>query len=319
MKCKNIKTQLSYYVDGECSGSVRQTVSEHLAGCAVCREEVRFYKSIKKSLEDLPVREPSDGYFGRFAERLKHSDDKAIYPVFRKTFIRVAAVAMVVFFVGVLFKTKDIVDLPVASVTYISGTSFISQDSSPTRVVMNNKILSGQMIYTGPNSIMDIEMPGRFKVTLKENSVLEIIRIEDADDKFVFNCKLSEGLIIAEVTKRKNLSDFQVATDLVRVKVCGTQFMVKSSGKENGGDVSVAVLDGAVEVVHNEDQVDEEHFMVRENQKMIFGGDGSTRSRNKLSQVDFETLCEVHEIGKRGVDVKRHSGHTPDLNRFRSK
>lgn len=319
MKCKNISTQLSYYVDGECSGSVRKAVSEHLSECAVCREEVKFYKSIKKSLKDLPVRKPSDGYLGRFTDRLRRSDDKTsvIYPVFRKTFIRVAAVAMVVFFVGVLLKTKDIVDRPVASVTYVSGTSFISQDSSPVRVVMNNKILSGQMIYTGPNSIMDIEMPGRFKVTLKENSVLEVIRIEDTNDKFVFNCRLSEGLILAEVTKRKNLSDFQVATNLVRVKVRGTQFMVKSSGDD--GDVSVAVLDGVVEVVHNEDQADEEHFTVRENQKMIFGGDGSTRSRNKLSRVDFETLCEVHEIGKRDIDVKSHSGHTPDLNRFRSK
>jgi anti-sigma factor RsiW len=53
MKCYKIKKRLSAYFDGEIAEEEKKIISEHLAGCEKCQEELAVFSKVRDSLRVL--------------------------------------------------------------------------------------------------------------------------------------------------------------------------------------------------------------------------------------------------------------------------
>ncbi|MCP5463191.1 MAG: FecR domain-containing protein [bacterium] len=296
------------------------------------RDVYKHYMNIRDVMKRLPQCEPSADYHKKFAEKVKklskESSKVIVFP--NKYFWRVGFVgvaAMLLLFAGMfLVNTKsDGISFPV--ITFIQGKAVISDESNLLEVAsINRRISIGERLHTGAFSLVDCELKNKFKISLKENTSIYIDEISNGNQNATLVCRLEQGIILADVNKTKNneLPNFQVITDLVTVKVRGTQFMVQAEQTGDAKQVSVAVLDGEVEVSReimtgrNKDVVQHETFTVKENQKMVFDTQGAVHRQKELSTDDFKTLSEVYDIGKRDVKINYQATPSAEQTPFRS-
>jgi len=94
--------QLSAYLDGELDPSEVRAVEAHLAGCAICREDLAALRQVKRWLGRLPEVEPSEAVWQSLRRRITAEEHRpapagALLDTVRAAFRRpaVAAVAAV--------------------------------------------------------------------------------------------------------------------------------------------------------------------------------------------------------------------------------
>lgn len=70
MRCEEARNLLSAYFDGELSSEVAATVTEHLAGCAECRQSVEAMRELSELAAHLPEPSASDTLWDKLATKL---------------------------------------------------------------------------------------------------------------------------------------------------------------------------------------------------------------------------------------------------------
>lgn len=342
LNCTTVKQYLSRYYDGECENDIEKQIADFLntskkcRDCGTCSELLADYGYIRSALSKLPEYGPSAGYRTAFARKLAactsasgKADTTVVYPLFKKKrtiFASLTAAAMIVFAIGALWFTTPNVQQGIGSpvVTYIQGKAYIADNEvdQPRMLTMRHPIAPGATIATGPVSKVDIVLKDKFKISLKENSVLTIEELTSEADRLKVICRLQRGGVLADVDKYENASDFRILTELVNVAVKGTQFSVETDDSDNSKKVTVAVFEGAVEVKKSyenaTDSTDNQPYLVRENHKMTFADDTSAVVSRQLSSDDVEAFWEVYEIGNRKAEINYQATPTDNKGEHRS-
>lgn len=315
-----------------------QNISDHIKACDSCSKDFESLRKLKSALRNLSQVEPSQDYYDRFSRKLETYNEslrfvdagvEQLHPSFRRIFIHTttaAVAASVILAAGLFFFHHETTRRCFLEVSYVKGkvlidNSSVSTSAEPQVAFVKRCINSGQTITTGPHAKVDFEVANRCKVTLREDSIVKIEKLREERNRFIMHCNLEKGAIIADVAKRKMQSDFQVATDLVNVKVVGTKFMVEKSLDFGVNNVSVAVLDGKVEVSRDvmlKGIATPERVYVAENNKMIFSQTGLVQHQNGLSNSDFAALYDVYNIGKRNIEVRYQTPPSSPRQPFRS-
>lgn len=70
MNCKEVRDNLSLYIDDELNEEEKKLIEEHLKECPDCSKELKEYKKIILALNELPDEEPPVGYCKRLHEKL---------------------------------------------------------------------------------------------------------------------------------------------------------------------------------------------------------------------------------------------------------
>jgi anti-sigma factor RsiW len=70
MKCEEISKELIAYLDHRANSAERQSVEEHLAGCAACRTRTEEFRKLWGVLDEMPAIEPSFGFDARVRQRI---------------------------------------------------------------------------------------------------------------------------------------------------------------------------------------------------------------------------------------------------------
>lgn len=71
MKCYKIKKRLSAYLDGEITEEERKIISEHLAGCEKCHEELAAFSKVQDSLRVLRGMDVPSYFMTRLRQQLR--------------------------------------------------------------------------------------------------------------------------------------------------------------------------------------------------------------------------------------------------------
>lgn len=70
MNCEDISKELIAYLDHRASSAERQSVEEHLAGCAACQMRAEEFRKLWSVLDEVPAIEPSFGFDARVRQRI---------------------------------------------------------------------------------------------------------------------------------------------------------------------------------------------------------------------------------------------------------
>lgn len=331
MDCKKVNKLISYYVDSECPPETGAEILEHISKCAECKKDYILYKKLPSLLKNLRDLDPSCAYNPSFERKMAILRKPEIVRIEKSSYLRnnffklaiPAVAAMLVMFSGLLFFISDVSKEPISPrITYVKGdVSIIDENAVLQKAHPQTFAMSGKSIITGKYGKIDIVMPNRFKISISENANVKFDEIIEQQNQYKFLCTLRQGKLLADVNNRGLKTDFQIRTNIVNVKVRGTQFFVEAFHEESGNTVEVAVLDGKVEVtqdVLDRREVKTVQYTVSENEKRVFYPEGRFESKSELSARDFESLLEVYDINKRDVEVKYTSGPTDKSIPFRS-
>jgi Putative zinc-finger len=72
MRCLKVRSLLSAYSNGELKDSVQLSVSEHLTGCAECRQSAAVYRTLFETRPQLPTKSVSADFNNKLLNRIAH-------------------------------------------------------------------------------------------------------------------------------------------------------------------------------------------------------------------------------------------------------
>ena len=107
-ECKKIREDLSAFTDGMLNEKDHASVSEHLAYCSKCRQELSILQDLVKVIGRVPTEPASSDFSNRLRQRIEA--ESPLQRLFRRLFIPLrvklplelvtaAALALVIFFV----------------------------------------------------------------------------------------------------------------------------------------------------------------------------------------------------------------------------
>ena len=105
MRCRNVKSRLNRYLDGELSDQERRAIERHVGTCAACHEALERLRAAEMALSQLPA---STDVPSGFAERAvaraaRRREQRPLVAPFWQSFtpaMRVAAAAMLMLGLG---------------------------------------------------------------------------------------------------------------------------------------------------------------------------------------------------------------------------
>lgn len=108
MRCEEARNLLSAHFDGELPSEVAATISEHLAGCAECRQSVEAMRELSELASQIPEPSSSDTLWDKLATKLNSPASQTAQRVMpftisftRRTFgLAAIAAALLLVFVG---------------------------------------------------------------------------------------------------------------------------------------------------------------------------------------------------------------------------
>ena len=83
MNCKTVKSLLSEFVDERLAAAAAWQVQTHLSECAECARISRDLSALRRTLQALPVRQPSANFDAALAQRLALTRRPAPRPTWR--------------------------------------------------------------------------------------------------------------------------------------------------------------------------------------------------------------------------------------------
>ncbi len=320
--------KVSRFADGMCAGRAKEVLEAHIDGCAVCQENLSIIKNYKLLLGRLDTIRESEGFDFEFRRkldeviarsRLKRTSAGDIIPRMLETLGRIALprtpvlirATLSLFFViaaGVLTFCCTSVELPaVVSATgsaKIYSARYASQRDMSAGVAM--KVEKGDVITTGPGSTVDIEVPSRFALRVKEKTTLKVARLGHRfwGDGCAFD--LANGRTLVRIDKRRDGSEVIIRTPALEASALGTKFLVEASQRDKGR-TKVGVLDGSVAVRKSAGRPagspGEAEVVLSAGQKIEGIMGGPLGQPGRLVEAEWEELEELYQIGKKPLVV----------------
>lgn len=134
-----------------------------------------------------------------------------------------------------------------ATVARFSGTEEIFRSPNWVGLRVNERLIVGDSLRTGPNSTLVLRFNDKSVLELAANSEAVIEYFEPKTGEALIG--LGAGRIRAEVIRRQNNETrFKIRTGAIVAGVRGTQFMLAHQENRDYGMDAIAVLNGVVEV-----------------------------------------------------------------------
>lgn len=103
MNCTDINTQLESYIQGELSDQEQQAMSEHIAGCASCQQQLDETKMMYQLLKQLPVEPALTGFEERVFDSVRREYPQHQKHGFKTGFATAIAASLTVWFASTVF------------------------------------------------------------------------------------------------------------------------------------------------------------------------------------------------------------------------
>jgi len=102
--CRKIQPDLSAYLDGELTPSLRAKVEDHLASCAECRQELSEMKILATGVAALPNLKPAPRFLTEVRRKIARGEkpepltwqDYIFHPIWLKVPLEIAALIMII-------------------------------------------------------------------------------------------------------------------------------------------------------------------------------------------------------------------------------
>jgi hypothetical protein len=150
-------------------------------------------------------------------------------------------------------------------------------------------VQSGDVVYTGDNGRIDIQLQKFGLIRVNQNSRVEMEKmIRDVNESI--DLGLDRGQVLCKVLKLKKKQEFNVHTPTAVAGVRGTTFLVDAQKDQKKSEV--AVQNGEVEVKDKKDP--EKKVMVKQNQTAKV--DWKTKAMDLAKNIDKDNLKEFKAI-----------------------
>lgn len=219
-------------------------------------------KRLDLIMANLKVLEPSPDFDFEFRRRLGEASSRAReeLPLIRAiklavekiryilvpetpALVRVAASFAVIFSIGIyIYGTQPLSPTSLSSVG--SVTILTAHGAYPSENAGGVVLKAGDIVTTGPAGQVDIALPGKYTVRIKENSNFTIAKLTPRMGHGTAAFKLSGGRTLIDIEKGFKGSKFVIDTGAGSAVALGTKFSVDVAGNKT----DVAVVEGKVKV-----------------------------------------------------------------------
>ena len=272
--CEDYKILISQMLDGELDERERDNLFTHLTECDECKEEYDKFKQLNELISAYPKEKLSEEFSREFERKIPEliSDKKVVERrIFRKTYwmIPAAAAILLILLVNITSVFKSDIDEGIPQLADVVGAIGDIDKQSPDGqwddVTPYGIINNGDLIRTGKESNITLELTNKSEVRIEENSLVKIDKIPQR--KIDYRLILEKGEVEAQV---KNLvGKFVVETTYGQIEVLGTIFKAKFEGDK----LRIRVDEGVVQFISPE-----EIFRIREGFILIYKpGEHETR------------------------------------------
>ncbi len=179
---------------------------------------------------------------------------------------------------------------------------------------------ASQKLKTGPEGVVNFQVPGELRLRLKENSLLESKECGTLGQKEIYKFYLDYGVLFGATAKafdRKETAKkalLQVSTPELVADVHGALFRVEAAGSLKGGEDKVGVLRGSVvaSVPSLFFRRGGERIRGLEKASVI---DGALQPASRMSPEEWSVMKEVYELLEKTavmeaqqIDLSKHAG-----------
>jgi len=319
MNCRFNRILVSRYLDGQTDTGESEKVRAHLGTCPQCNQEVTSWQSLSGVLKQMPPAQVSADYEVRFQKRLAEAtaqEENEGYSVLEgigtgiregldrisqilapvPVLARVAAVTLVCiiglgYFGGYFYRPG----LPVIIST--KGNVQTYQGKGWQEARMDSVFKEGEIIKTGKDSFIDIELKKGYKLRLKENSEIlagKLIRQgRNAGTQLVLN----RGRLLVDIDaqfKRRG-KEFKIDTFAGTAVAHGTEFLVDVDPRNKR--MWLGVLEGAVGV-SGRIKTETPMILVKAKEKTTVLPNAAPTPPIPLTAEELDILREIERIGK---------------------
>ncbi|MFW5770200.1 MAG: PQQ-binding-like beta-propeller repeat protein [Spirochaetota bacterium] len=162
----------------------------------------------------------------------------------------IAAAAVVVMLAGAIFLlTGPRNDIPgkssgSAMCTFVVGEATLQRDGATRELTPGTDAHPGDIVITGQDSMVDLEIPGRFRMRIREGSRIRLSALHVKENgNLDVNGNMKNGRVLLSIKKLARGDSAYIHTPTSVAGVRGTTFSVAVDSKKN---VTVKVLEGKV-------------------------------------------------------------------------
>jgi len=300
-KClKEYGVLISQMLDGELSEKEKERLLNHLKECETCREEYEKFNRIEELIKAYPKEELSNEFSDRFKKNIHSYISKGTskQKFSRRPLSYITAIAAAIIIMFVLnflrssFQTGDEFENVASVVGSIGHINRQTSDGKWFDVHPYSVIKNGDIIKTGSESFLKLELSNNNEIAVEENSILKLEKILRQD--LNYRLKLEEGEMEANV--RNLTGKFIVETSYGNIEVLGTIFKAKM--KE--GKLYIRVEEGSVQFISKK-----EKFIIEQGKILIYSP--NSYSFREIKTTQNQTSPVISEQPEEAFTNKRDS------------
>lgn len=315
MTCELNKIRLSRFLDGELSPREKEELKAHLAQCSQCAQELAEWQAISDVFAKVKPVKPAPDYDIKFARRLQEQSAKEknapsvrVVPqwslgdvlenlsrVLIPQPVLVKVAIGLIMLVGLAYLGNQFLGRDFLSVITAKGQveTYLPKQGKWQLAKTDMRLKEGALLRIGENSFLDIELSGRYKMRLKDNSELRIDKLV-AKGRGAKTClALNKGRILVDIGGGYKGKEFKVNTPSGIALAYGTEFSVDVDPKDER--MWLGVLEGEVGVGSH---ADAPLILVKAREKTAVYPDQAPQPPLPLTAEELEILREIERIGK---------------------
>lgn len=117
-------------------------------------------------------------------------------------------------------------------------------------------LATGDTLVTGDKATIDLDFSNGSTLRIKANTEVAIKRLIENNGTVTEEVSLKKGMLVANITKKKQSDNFNIVTPTVIAGVRGTRFLVEvNPNSEKATITRVSVLDGSVGITKHKNEV----------------------------------------------------------------
>lgn len=328
MKCLEAKNYLHKLAGNSLSSNVeiKDAIEFHLTECPKCFQEFNALQTMLKLMHQLPVPEKSDQQWQSLQDSIILALDNAsssnsslsarnqlfTFPTLsvRKwaiaALIVISTVSVVTYFALSSVKQNAVTtqNTSLPKIIDINGEAYSINSSTQKPLDIQNAELNGNILRTASKASLRIQTDHKSFIDIAENSSLQINKCSEKEQLFT----LKQGIVTAQVGKRKTDQIYRISTSNAICEVIGTRFRLSCENQADSEKciTTLYVLQGKVLfrlANGTSSQVDSGYSAVAKNNTIISLTADNQKTRDS-------NLPEKHNVLKTG---QKHSRNTVEF------
>ncbi|MBK8394724.1 MAG: FecR domain-containing protein [Leptospiraceae bacterium] len=181
-------------------------------------------------------------------------------------------------------------------ITFVIGDVKLKSETNAVGVKpeVGALLSNGDTLITGEKSTIDLEFSHGSNLRIKSNTEIAIKRLIENNGTLTEEVSLKKGMLVANVTKKKQSDNFNIVTPTVIAGVRGTRFLVEVIPNSSNLSVTrVSVLDGSVGITKHKDEIPvsaEPIEILDGKQTAIEMASGGEFKKSTINDIDTKTI-----------------------------